>query len=380
MSLRNSYLQSLLHETEEKLRQTSLELSELRAGIDDAVIVSMSNARGEITHVNPMMVKISGYQPWELVGKPHKIFNSDFHSHAFFRNLWDTILRGEIWKGEIRNKTKGGGLFWVDATIVPFLNEDHEVYQFMSIWHEITERKAEAQRASEERAVREYVGRLAAVGEITSDIAHEIRNPLSAVLLRIQMSLRQPNIAGPMRHTLSEIEALIHRMEKIIDGVSLFSRDSSDEPFVPLSVMKLVRSTLDLMHEKLEKLEIHVTIEGPGENLMVRGRPSQLAQVLLNLVNNAADAIAKEPEKWIRIEVEESRDSATLRVIDSGPGIPIEMRDKIMEPYFSTKPIGQGTGLGLSVSNQILLAHSGKLRLETEKEHTSFAMSLPVYD
>ncbi len=125
---------------EENLEKSLKEVSDYQYAIDESSIVSISDSNGIIKHVNENTCKISGYTMDEIIGQNHRIFNSGYHSKEFFSELWGSVLNGKIWRGEIRNKAKDGSFFWVDTTIVPFLDENRKPYQFVSIKFDITAR------------------------------------------------------------------------------------------------------------------------------------------------------------------------------------------------------------------------------------------------
>ncbi len=135
-------------EADEKLIKSFKEISDYKFALDESCIVDISDQHGTILQVNDNFVKISKYSAAEVVGKNHNIVNSGYHDKAFFENLWQTVNAGKVWRGEIRNKAKDGSLYWVDATIVPFLNEDGKPYQYLAITNDISHRK-EAENALE---------------------------------------------------------------------------------------------------------------------------------------------------------------------------------------------------------------------------------------
>ena len=132
-----------------KLIKVEKELGYFKYALDNSTIVGITDKEGTIIYANKKFSDISGYSIEELIGQNHRILNSGYHSKEFFKNLWDTIQSGNIWKGEIRNKTKSGQYYWVDATIIPQLDENNKPYQYIAIRHDITKRKDNEQKALE---------------------------------------------------------------------------------------------------------------------------------------------------------------------------------------------------------------------------------------
>ena len=127
--------------SEEELEKSIKEISDYKYALDESAIVVVTNQKGIIKHVNDNFCKISQYSREELIGQDHRIINSGYHSKDFMKELWETIANGKVWNGELKNKAKDGTYYWVDTTIVPFLNEKEKPFQYLAIRSDISERK-----------------------------------------------------------------------------------------------------------------------------------------------------------------------------------------------------------------------------------------------
>lgn len=364
------------------LPNSIVRIRDLHYALNQVAIVSITDLNGDIIYANENFIKVMKYDASEVIGKNHRIFNSGFHDRKFFKNLWDRLLAGQVWQGEVRDKAKDGSFVWLRSTIVPFIDDHGRSYQYVSLRTDITAEKNRAEARESERAHREYVARLSALGEIAANLAHEIRNPLASILLNTQSMARAAKEALPSSERLDRylltIERTAKRIERIIDNVQRLSRDGTHDRFERVDLCGLVEETLEFCKARFERGDVQLNVEFPKPgNLKLSCRAVQISQVLLNLLNNAFDAVQDLPERWVKLKIREDSENFVMEVMDSGSGVPKEIQEKIMSPYFTTKQAGKGTGLGLSISRKIIEEHRGQLQLISATGPTTFQVRIP---
>ncbi len=359
------------------------ELWNLRYALNRSSILAMTDTRGTITYVNDKFCEISKYSREELLGQDHQVVNSGYHTKEFFRELWRTIARGEVWHGEICNRAKDESIYWVETTIVPFLGDDGRPYQYLAIRKDITDRKLAQQAVEEERSKTLYAEKMAALGEMAAGIAHELGNPLGALRGRLEMlqfQVKERNF-DPQYYSesIEKMVMMVDRMSTIIRSMRSYARDGSKDPFSRVLLNDVVRSVLDFSVSKFARLQVESRLAGFEKEIWIEARETELVQVILNLLNNACDAVLlkESPARWVEIELSETDEEAIISIKDTGPGVPDDVRAKIMEPFFTTKPGGAGTGLGLSISKAIVESHMGTIRLLVGTNPTTFQVTLP---
>lgn len=227
-----------------------------------------------------------------------------------------------------------------------------------------------------------HSAKMAALGEMAGSIAHEINTPLSTVMMlsnQISELLNEqpPDLVETARMT-QVISDTAGRIAGIVRGLKTFSRDGNKDAFAAVPLKQILNDTLALCNEKLKNGNIKLIIENSATDFTIECRPVQISQVLLNLINNAQDAIQQLPEKWININFEKQPDFVQIFITDSGSGISEEIKSKIFQPFFTTKQIGVGTGLGLSISKGIVDAHHGSLDIDKNCTNTRFVLRLPL--
>ncbi|MCB9228183.1 MAG: GHKL domain-containing protein [Deltaproteobacteria bacterium] len=228
-----------------------------------------------------------------------------------------------------------------------------------------------------------YSSKLASLGEMAGGIAHEINNPLGAILLRadqIRRLLKRDEVQNEKVYEfLTVIDDTGKRIEKIIHGLKTFARSGDHEPFKETKMITIVADTLALCEEQFRNHSIELKVSGVNEETSLECNPVQVSQILLNLLSNAKHAVKElRSVRWVELNCVVEEDRVILSVTDSGPGIPENIREKILQPFFTTKDIGEGTGLGLSVSKGIAEQHHGRLFL-ADSGNTRFVLELPIH-
>lgn len=351
-------------------------LEQIHQALNNCTIVVFTDRSGRITFANEKFCEISGYTNNELVGQTHRILRSDVHNTEFYKTMWRTITNGDIWRGEICNKNKNGEVYWVDSTIFPCHDLNGRITEFIAIRNDITDRKL----AQESLVIN---AKMASLGEMAAGVAHEINNPLTIIHGKLTQVMRllekEPQDIERIREAVSKSINTTMRISRIVKGLKSFS--ANDDQLIDMGEFFLDQVMLDLNElcsEKFKTSNIDFSIENNYKDA-VFGSDSQILQVLVNLANNAYDEIKKQDHPWIKIIAKESEGRLRIEVIDSGLGIPKEIKNKIMQPFFTRKKIGHGTGLGLSISKGILNRHHGELLLDETCSNTCFVMLLPIH-
>jgi PAS domain S-box-containing protein len=321
-------------------------LDEIRYALDQAAIVAATDQRGLITYVNDKFCEISQYSRDELIGQDHRIVNSAYHPKEFMRDLWQTIARGQVWRGEIRNRAKDGSFYWVDTTIVPFM--DHgKPRQYLAIRYDITARKkAEAQ-------LREQAA-LAQLGQLAAVVAHEVRNPLAG--LRASLQVIDRRVAETRDR--SAIAAMIQRIDELNDKVEdllLYARPKPPRRQT-VDIKPLLRDVAASAQVSAGRSEHPIPIS--GDDVRAAADPEMLRAALLNLTLNACQAAIN---REVELRVTAVDDTCRIAVCDRGPGVPPAVRDRVFEPFFTTRV--NGTGLGLAIVKRLMELQEGTVEL-----------------
>ncbi len=368
-----------------RLARVLRELKAFKRALDEHAIVAVTDARGRITYVNEKFCAISKYSREELLCQDHRIINSGHHPKAFMEHLWKTILAGRVWKGEIKNRAKDGSYYWVDTTLVPFLGEDGRPVQFVAIRADITQRK------EAEDALRQSQ-KLESLGVLSGGIAHDFNNLLTIILGNANLGAMCLPRESPALQYLNQIEQTTLRAADLTRQLLAYAGKGRLQ-VLELDLNRLVEEMTQLLTVSISKKAV-VRYDLSPSLPHISADPSQMQQLVMNLVTNASEAIGDEVSGLIKLRtsiqmVDEATNSGllpalplaagsyvTLEVSDTGCGMTPEVRERIFDPFYTTKFTGRG--LGLSAMLGILRSHHGSLKVYSEVGRgTVFKLFLP---
>ena len=349
-----------------------------------ADIVVITDVDGTIQYVNPAFEKITGYGSEEAIGQNPRILKSGKHDEAFYKTMWDTILSGKVWKGNLTNKKKDGTFYEERATISPVKDKDGTITNFAAVKRDVTDEVIMEQRLLQAQKIE-------AIGTLAGGIAHDFNNILSAIIGYTELSLDTVPEDSQLHSDLTKIFKAGYRARDLVNQILTFSRRREQEKR-PILITPIIKESLKLLRASLPStIEIHQNIEPePGT---VLADPTQIHQVIMNLCTNAGHAMS---EKGGILEValcSKELDSEfclqhpgltpglylKLMVRDTGQGIAPDILPRIFEPYFTTKDKSGGTGLGLSMVHGIVTGYGGAVSVYSEPgKGTTFKVYLPL--
>lgn len=236
--------------------------------------------------------------------------------------------------------------------------------------------------------------KMVALGEMAGGIAHEINTPLMSIKLLVShiknMLQKTPVLPDKIEKATSNIDSITDKIANIINGLRSFARDSQQDTFQKASLTTILHEILSVSESRLKENNVALKIENTIPDVLIECQQSQIAQIILNLLNNSLDAVLAQQNRWIKISIkgfdDENNETTVVKqiqhvqiqIVDSGLGIPDSVASKMMQPFFTTKDIGQGTGLGLSISEGLAKNHFGKLYYDNTQPNTTFVLVLPV--
>ncbi len=397
-------------------------LKQYKEVIEKSNIISKTDVDGIITFVNDEFCKISGYSREELIGQNHNIVRHPDVASSKFKLLWDTINAKEVYKDTVKNLAKDGSIFYANTTIIPILDENENIVEFIAIRYDVTkevfykqklqkkEKELEELNATLEKRVQEKTAeleelnatlevriqkeiskneekqkvmflqsRLASLGEMLANIAHQWRQPLTELGLTV-FSIKKAALnheSDDVKRFYQESKKIIKNMSNTIDDFTNFFKPNKEKHY--FKIQESVNESIHIL-EKLLKKEM-IILKTEFEDVEVFGIPNELSQVVINLIKNSIDAFVCNSIliRDINVNVKKDTQDAIIEVIDNAGGIKEKNIYKIFEPYFTTKHKSQGTGLGLFMSKMICeQGLNGSLDVKSKQGMTTFTIKIPL--
>lgn len=351
-------------------RRTEMQLLRFANAIHYAVNpIQITDADGKIIYINPAYERAFGYTKDELIGRNPNIVSSGKHSKRFWEKVWKSISQGTVWKGEIVNRNKKGELMYIELIISPIIDPSGRVVGYLGSHRDITEK-----RHLEEQLIRSQ--KMENIGTLAAGIAHEVGNPLTSISSLVQVIQRTTDDTFA-KDKLELVKNQINRIAKIIRELVDFARPSHyEEKWVDLN--KMISEAVNITRYGKKARHVNFKLELQDNLPLIKVVPDQLIQVFINIIINSLDAIESDHGEITLLSRADSKQVYAV-IKDTGKGIHEEEIDKIFDPFYTTKKVGEGTGLGLWVSYGIIKNFGGNITVDSVVGRgTSVLISLPI--
>ena len=329
--------------------------------------MAFSDLNRMITYVNPAFLRLWGYDsPAEVLGKTAETFWNDDDKWAALR---DGMSTDHQWTGELIARHKNGSNFEVMIFASTVLDDDDLPICMQASFIDLTDRKRAEREKRDLQAQLLHSEKLASIGTMAAGVAHEINNPLAIVsgftdLLGGRLQAFDPKFAD---RTLTAIHNSINRIVSIVNGLRTYARSDTDH-VEAIDINKVIIETIPLVQDIAKSNGIAIRQNLATGATHVRGNIGKIQQVLINLLNNARDALLERPtDRQVTIETIPDEENVTIILSDNGPGIPEAILGRILDPFFTTKEAGKGTGLGLSITSSIIKSFGGSLKVSSKQ-------------
>ncbi len=332
--------------------------------VNEHISLSITDKNGKITYVNQKFCAISKYSEDELIGQDHRVINSGFHTKEFMHNVWHTLTKGSIWKGEFKNKTKDGSYYWVDATIVPLLDPTGVPCQFIAIWTDVTAYKQLEEKM--EGQVKELARSNDELEQFAYVVTHDLQEPLRAINSFVQLLKKYCNEQLDERANELIVHAVAgtNRMQILIDDLLTYAQVNANQTMEAVDCERLLRNVLTDLSVIIGEYQAIITYD----NLpVVKGISFQFIQLFTNLINNALKFQRELPPK-IHIGVEQRLNEWIFSVTDNGIGIEEQYLERIFRVFqrLHSRKEYVGTGIGLAICKKVVEHHGGRIWIKSK--------------
>lgn len=437
VAFENSHLyvdmQALVKDYELLARKKSLEeagvsgnLSKLNSIMDESpASILITDPEGLILYVNHKFTEMTGYTQEDVFGDHPSLLKSGKVEKAYYQEFWNTILRGDDWEGEFCNKRKDGSLYWVKTSVSSMKDEDGKLKYFISVQEDITALKETNEKVNEAleelqqaQSVIVQNEKVTAIGQLVRGIAHEINTPLGYITSNLTVLTRYfgtmiglldkaetiirnagpayraqyetllieadlPFVQNDLKELMKDTYSGLEQVRKTVEALRAYSNVDAVTKEAPFSLAEALRTLYTIFHTvAFDTCEVTLDIEEDG---IVFGNLAEFQQTIMNLLLNALDAVRLKEggvEGLIELSLRIAAKKGYIIIRDNGIGISKEHRPHIYEPFFTTKPEGEGAGLGLSQTKSILEEkYHGRITLSSDQvDGTEFTVMVPLQE
>ncbi|MFN0221392.1 PAS domain-containing protein [Paenibacillus sp. KR2-11] len=348
-----------------ELKSANEELLKLSYAIEQSPSITLlANLQGTILYANPKFAEVTGYSQAEMIGVHLSRLNDWEASSVSFAEVWDTLGSGKEWRGELQSRRKNGETYWESVRFLPIKDGEGRTMHYLRIAEDISDRKQteELLRKSE---------MLSAVGQLAAGIAHEIRNPLTA----LKGFTKLMGTGGHNESYLAIMSAELERIEEIVSELLVLAKPQAVD-YLPKAVPSILEDVIMLLDTQAIISNVEIETDMDEQLPYVSCVENQLKQVFINVLKNSVEAMPKGGTITVKAKRTEDR-KLRISFIDQGSGIPESKLARLGEPFFTTK--NKGTGLGLMVSYKIIENHHGTMQItSTEGVGTTVEIVLPA--
>lgn len=357
--------------------QQEKKFNEYNKAIDVSVIVSKADINGIITYGNQAFVEASGYDYGEFIGKTHSILRDSDTPDELYRNMWSAILSKKVWQGMIKNRAKDGRGYYVQVTIVPILDANNEISEFLSLRHEVTNLIMAMQKAQESQIAKD---------QFLANMSHELRTPLNAILGFSQIIVSRKETPDLIKTYVSKINVAGKNLLEHVNTILNFSKIESGKmeyKFETFELKPLFEELQILLEPQAQDRELNLVLPAI-ENGNIYGDQRLIKQVFTNLLSNAIKFTHANTTVTISYELNKEREEHMFSICDEGDGIDDQTLETLFEPFSqgenSIKNAIPGTGLGLAICKKVVNEiHKGDIWAENKKEGGAcFYISIPT--
>ncbi|PIF03758.1 MAG: hypothetical protein CSA86_04440 [Arcobacter sp.] len=371
-----------------KLSLSRKELKRFRETVENSDnIIVITDEKQRIKYVNTAFTKVTGYTLEDVIGENPRILSSGDQPKEFYENINKTLYAGKKWSGTFINRGKSNNLSYEQATITPVYDDNNQIIEFIAIKLDITNEIIAKEQLYKKEKLLLQQSKMAAMGEMIQNIAHQWRQPLSLIAtastgLAVKKEMNIPITIEEEIETLNNINNTTQYLSETIDSFRDFFHQHKEK--VHFSIKNVYKKTLNILDAKFQNSNIEI-IESL-EDISITNLDNELMQVIMNILNNAKDALEKNQRKLIFVTLYKNNNDVIMTIRDNGGGVDDKIIDKIFEPYFTTKHKSQGTGIGLYMCQEIITKHmQGDLTVQnrtykyedTEYTGAEFTLTFP---